>query len=104
MSIVMTEEQKSKKPTTVAKNGSTMPENNKRKPTTEHPSGTKPQNDDPVEKYQNIQLNFGKYAGKMLRDVSLEDPKYLQWLKQRFEKDENASPTMKAIIKFANAL
>ena len=59
---------------------------------------------DPVEKYQNIQLNFGKYSGKMLKEISVEDPKYLKWLKQRFENDDKATPTMKAIIKFANAV
>ena len=59
---------------------------------------------DPIEQYQDITLSFGKYAGRQLKDVSVEDPKYLKWIKTRFEKDENASPTMKAIIKYANAL
>jgi hypothetical protein len=59
---------------------------------------------DPVDAYQGITLNFGKYSGKQLKDVAAEDPKYLKWLKQRFEKDENATPTMKAIIKFANSV
>jgi uncharacterized protein (DUF3820 family) len=63
-----------------------------------------PEQFDPVEKYQGITLNFGKYSGKQLKDVAVEDPNYLKWLKQRFEKDENLTPTMKAIIRFANAV
>jgi hypothetical protein len=59
---------------------------------------------DPIEQYQDITLSFGKYAGRQLKDVANEDVKYLKWIKTRFEKDENASPTMKAIVKFANAL
>lgn len=59
---------------------------------------------DPVEKYQGITLNFGKHAGRQLKDVAADDPKYLKWLRQRFEKDENATPTMLAIAKYANAV
>ena len=59
---------------------------------------------DPIEKYQGITLNFGKYSGRQLKDIAAEDPKYLKWLKQRFEKEEDLSPTMKAIIRFANAV
>ena len=54
--------------------------------------------------YDKIVLNFGKYSGKMLKDLATEDPKYLKWLKQRFEKDENITPTMKAICKFADGI
>ena len=59
---------------------------------------------DPIEQYQDITLNFGKYSGRQIKDISVEDPKYLKWIKTRFEKDENASPTMKAIVRYANAL
>jgi hypothetical protein len=40
----------------------------------------------------------------MVKDVAAEDVKYLKWIKTRFEKDENASPTMKAICKYASSL
>ena len=60
---------------------------------------------DPIEKYQGITLNFGKWAGAQLKDVQAKDPKYIQWLKNRFkEKETELSPTMKAIIAFANAV
>jgi succinate dehydrogenase flavin-adding protein (antitoxin of CptAB toxin-antitoxin module) len=41
----------------------------------------------------------------MLKELVVEDPKYLKWLKQRFEKEEKElSPTMKAILKFCQSV
>ena len=60
---------------------------------------------DPIEKYQDIKLSFGKWAGTSLKDIQQKDANYIQWLKKRFnEKKEELSPTMKAILKFANAV
>ena len=60
---------------------------------------------DPVEAYQGIILNFGKHTGKQLKDVAVEDPKYLQWLKKRFnENQDNLSPTQNAICKFCETI
>ena len=105
MSIPAPEDTKLNKPTTFSKNKSNIPEKNpKDKVITTHPSGNVPEQFDPIEKYQGITLNFGKYSGKQLKDIAVEDVKYLKWLKQRFENDENSTPTMKAIIRFANAV
>ena len=105
MSIPVPEDTKQNKPTKFSKDKITIPEKNPNyKVTVSHPSGNIPEQVDPIQKYGGITLNFGKYSGKLLKEIAVEDPNYLKWLKQRFEKDENSTPTMKAIIRFANAV
>ena len=58
---------------------------------------------DPVT-YGDIELNFGKYNGKKLKDVAVEDPKYCQWIKNRFKENQELTPTMKAILKFCETV
>lgn len=62
---------------------------------------------DPIEAYQGITLNFGKYSGKQLKDIADQDPKYLSWLRKRFstnEDNQQLSPTQIAIVKYIKAL
>jgi uncharacterized protein (DUF3820 family) len=58
--------------------------------------------DEKLIKYQNIKLNFGKHSGKTLDEIQEKDPKYLIWLRENYKTTEKTSPTMKAILLFAN--
>jgi uncharacterized protein (DUF3820 family) len=66
---------------------------------------TPPQPIDVKAKYEDITLNFGKYKGKALKDVSSDDngPNYLIWLYGEMMKKDSLSPTQKAIVKFIRA-
>lgn len=56
-------------------------------------------------KYEDITLNFGKYKGKALKDVSSDEngPNYLIWLYGEMMKKDSLSPTQKAIVKYIRA-
>ncbi len=55
-------------------------------------------------KYETIKLNFGKYNGKSLRDISEEDPTYLNCIKKWWGNKKDLSPTQLGILKYINAL
>ena len=76
---------------------SAIPEIPKMKPPVQTPEQIK-------SKYENIELSFGKYNGKSLKEVAEEDAKYLEWLKNKLKENKNLSPTQLAIIKYINAL
>lgn len=65
---------------------------------------------DPLKIYADITLNFGKYKGKSLGELSDDLPNgynYLVWLHKALkatQEEQEISPTKLAIIKFVEAL
>lgn len=45
-------------------------------------------------------FRFGKYRGKLIADVALEDPGYLRWMQSNMELDEDMRHTLGTLLEF----
>lgn len=63
-------------------------------------------NENPVEKMVELTktpvliktFKFGKYRGKDVSDVALQDPSYLQWMQKNMELDADLAYTLKSVL------
>jgi hypothetical protein len=61
---------------------------------------------DTQSKYENIALSFGKYKGQSLKEIINDEkgPGYLKWLYSEMKKNEQHSPTQRAIMLYIKSV